>query len=213
MIDFDKYDSFFFDCDGVILDSNKIKTEAFYDIALPYGENIAKDFVEYHKANGGVSRFEKCRYLIEDLVGQSGNQESIDDAVQRFAVLVKERLIKSAEVEGVTQLLQKLKGKRVYVISGGKQEELREVFEIRGLSRFFTAIYGSPSTKYEIIEALKKSEVFQSPIFFGDSKIDYEVASHYQMDFVFIYGVSEFRGWKQYFDNKKVTILQNFSSN
>jgi len=35
MINIDKYDFFIFDCDGIILDSNKLKSNAFTE-ALPY---------------------------------------------------------------------------------------------------------------------------------------------------------------------------------
>ena len=59
LIDINKYDCFIFDCDGVILDSNKIKTEAFFSLALPYGKGIAKLLVDYHTQNGGISRYLK----------------------------------------------------------------------------------------------------------------------------------------------------------
>ncbi len=44
---FGKYKSLIFDCDGVVLNSNKAKTEAFYKAALPYGEQAASALVEY----------------------------------------------------------------------------------------------------------------------------------------------------------------------
>ena len=47
----------FFDCDGVILNSNKVKTNAFYKIALEYGDESAKKLVNYHIKNGGISRY------------------------------------------------------------------------------------------------------------------------------------------------------------
>ena len=36
------YASLVFDCDGVVLNSNKVKTEAFYQAVLPYGEAAAR---------------------------------------------------------------------------------------------------------------------------------------------------------------------------
>lgn len=32
-----KYKTWLIDCDGVILDSNRLKTEVFYDVAIQYG--------------------------------------------------------------------------------------------------------------------------------------------------------------------------------
>lgn len=42
------YTTLVFDCDGVVLDSNKVKTEAFYQATLPYGEAAAQAMVDYH---------------------------------------------------------------------------------------------------------------------------------------------------------------------
>lgn len=48
------YRSMIFDCDGVVLNSNKVKTDAFYQASWPYGEAAAQAMVDYHVANGGV---------------------------------------------------------------------------------------------------------------------------------------------------------------
>ena len=45
----------FWDFDGVIADSVNVKTDAFYELYLPYGKNIAEKVKEYHLANGGFS--------------------------------------------------------------------------------------------------------------------------------------------------------------
>ncbi len=51
------YSTLIFDCDGVILDSNRVKTAAFFSAASPYGELVAAKLVEHHVAHGGVSRY------------------------------------------------------------------------------------------------------------------------------------------------------------
>ena len=55
------YTHLFFDCDGVILNSNSIKTKTFYDVAFRYGHNNAEELVKFHIANGGVSRYAKFK--------------------------------------------------------------------------------------------------------------------------------------------------------
>ena len=45
------YDTFIFDCDGVILNSNKIKTKAFYDTAKIFGDKSALALKNYHLLN------------------------------------------------------------------------------------------------------------------------------------------------------------------
>ena len=47
----------FWDFDGVIADSVNVKTDAFYEMYLPYGKHIADKVRQYHLNNGGVSRY------------------------------------------------------------------------------------------------------------------------------------------------------------
>ncbi|MDX1757946.1 MAG: HAD family hydrolase, partial [Marinobacter sp.] len=66
-----RYASWVFDCDGVILNSNRVKTEAFYQAALPYGESAARALVEYHVNNGGISRYAKFERFLTTILGQA----------------------------------------------------------------------------------------------------------------------------------------------
>ena len=44
-----KYNTIVFDCDGVILNSNAIKTEAFRNILSNYDLKAVDEFIDYHK--------------------------------------------------------------------------------------------------------------------------------------------------------------------
>jgi beta-phosphoglucomutase-like phosphatase (HAD superfamily) len=49
--------SLIFDCDGVILNSNKVKKTAYYKVAFSYyGDRLANLLVEYLKENTGKPR-------------------------------------------------------------------------------------------------------------------------------------------------------------
>ena len=61
-----------FDFDGVILDSNDVKTEAFYEMYIQYGESIAKKVVNHHKKNGGISRFQKFKLYHKKFLNIGG---------------------------------------------------------------------------------------------------------------------------------------------
>jgi phosphoglycolate phosphatase-like HAD superfamily hydrolase len=101
-----------------------------------------------------------------------------------------------------------------YVISGGNQDEVRDVFRVKGLERYFTGIFGSPEDKITIIHDKLKSKDIQLPaIFIGDSRYDYEVAVENNFAFVFMSQYSEFKEWKKFFSDKKdVMIIKNLSS-
>ena len=66
---FNSYNQIYFDCDGVILNSNSIKSISFYDtVSKFFGEQIAVEFVEYHRSNGGISRYSKFEYLLNSII-------------------------------------------------------------------------------------------------------------------------------------------------
>ena len=50
-----RFKNIFFDFDGVIAESVRAKTDAFMEMYLPYGKEVAKQVLEFHINNGGVS--------------------------------------------------------------------------------------------------------------------------------------------------------------
>ena len=205
------YRAWLFDCDGVILDSNNVKTNAFYELARPFGVEVADAFVSYHKATGGVSRFVKVRHLFETLLGRVQCEADVAAGLVRFGQLVTDGLQSCAMVPGVEELLDRLtldvfRG----VISGGLESEVQQVLASRGLTSRFDAIRGSPATKDDIFGDLAKEGVLSGgAIFFGDSRYDYEVAERFGVDMVFVSGVSEFEGWGAYFKGRPVRVVED----
>ena len=65
------YKTFIFDCDGVILNSNHIKTKAFWDSVIDYGEDEACQLVAFHKSRGGISRYKKFEHFIDNILSHS----------------------------------------------------------------------------------------------------------------------------------------------
>jgi phosphoglycolate phosphatase-like HAD superfamily hydrolase len=194
------YRSLFFDCDGVVLNSNKIKTAAFYKAALPYGEISAQRLVDYHIANGGVSRYQKFNFLLEEIVTFDRPGPSLDELLNVYATEVRQGLLECEIAEGLVELREKTATADWFIVSGGDQCELREVFDARGLSSFFNGgIYGSPATKDEILSRLLDSNVPDfTGLFLGDSKYDYESAARANLDFVFINHWTEVEDWQQW---------------
>jgi phosphoglycolate phosphatase-like HAD superfamily hydrolase len=73
------YRTFIFDCDGVLLDSNHVKTKAFYTAGLPYGEDAARHLVDYHCRNGGVSRYQNFDYFLRNIVGLVDEGDALNE--------------------------------------------------------------------------------------------------------------------------------------
>ena len=52
-----------FDFDGVICDSNSVKTNAFLELYKDLDQNKLSFVKRYHIHNGGISRYEKIKYF------------------------------------------------------------------------------------------------------------------------------------------------------
>lgn len=197
------YATLVFDCDGVVLDSNKIKTDAFYQASLPYGQAAAEAMVEYHVANGGVSRYKKFAYFLKQIApAQTTSLLDLDleAMLQAYASHVREGLLNCEIAPGLEALRKKTPGARWLIVSGGDQTELRDVFAQRGIAEWFDGnIFGSPDTKDEILARELASGNIQHPaLFLGDSKYDYQAASTAGLDFVFLSNWSEVDQWNEW---------------
>ena len=206
------YASLVFDCDGVILNSNRVKTDAFYQAALPYGEAAAQAMVDYHVANGGVSRYLKFAHFLEQLVpeyaaGRSG--PNLDELLEHYANAVLEGLLSCEVAPGLEQLRERTPSTRWLIVSGGDQAELRHVFAQRGLTELFDGgIYGSPDTKDEILaRELANGNITGRALFIGDSRYDHVASSAAGLDFVFVSQWSEFSDWQTYSRKHQIKVV------
>ncbi len=199
-LDLHKYRSVVFDCDGVILNSNSLKTEAFYLAAKPYGESAATQLVEYHVRHGGVSRYEKFRYFLDSIVKAPVTPELLAGLLDAFAYEVRKGLMHCELAAGLVELRQRLHCATWSVVSGGDQQELRDVFKARKIDSLFDAgIFGSPDRKAVILNREIASGKIQHPaVFFGDSRLDHEAAKEAGLEFCFVSEWTEFQGWRRY---------------
>jgi beta-phosphoglucomutase-like phosphatase (HAD superfamily) len=212
---FEKYKSFVFDCDGVILDSNSIKTEAFRKALADEPGKLVDEFIQYHKDNGGVSRYIKLQYYFDEIKKQQDSEQALANALTRYAEIVREDLLKASMIEGIEGFLYTCqKNKRpCFVNSGGDQQELREVFSERGLDHFFSMIFGSPASKKENLEKMLIKEMLPEPVlFFGDAYSDYLAAKAYEIDFVYVSGKSEWTEGCAFSLRNGITVIDNFNS-
>ena len=209
--DFAKYRCWVFDCDGVLLDSNAVKTQAFYDVALPFGTAAADALVAFHVEHGGISRFVKFQHLFTGILQRAPEAGELDTVIDQFSKAAKARMLECAEAPRLHDVLEAVAATGpVYVVSGSMQSELREVFAQRGLDKHFTAIFGSPDTKDMIVQRERANDAMPGPaLFIGDARYDFEVADRFGLDFAFAHAWSEFSGWQTYFQDKPVPIIQS----
>ncbi len=178
--------NFIFDFDGVILDSLETKTEAFYQMYLPYSKEIALKVKKYHLQNGGVSRFEKFKYWHKKYLGTLLNENEILKLSNNFSKLVLQNVINSDEVNGAFNFIKKYSSKyNFFIITGTPQNEINIIIEKIKLQNYFKEVLGSPKNKIEWCNYLlnKFDLVSSETIFLGDALSDYEAAKHNDFHF------------------------------
>ena len=189
-----------FDCDGVLLDSNELKSEMMGSaLGDEPAEHIAA-FVAYHRATGGVSRYVKYRHYFTEMYPRDNCEKEIEAAINRYAALVREGLLNCATLPGVSALLNRLAAAGIpcFINSGGDEEELREVMTARGMAQRFTAIFGSPATKSENLGRIAAITNGMPALFIGDAKSDLDAAEADGLDFLFVSGISEWEDGPDY---------------
>lgn len=210
----ESYAAFVFDCDGVVLDSNRIKSNAFRVAALPWGETAATELVRYHVAHGGVSRYAKLAYFLTDIAPHFAEREDgpgFDEMLATYASEVGQGLMGCAISPGLHQLRKATPGVRWLIVSGGDQRELRDLFAARGLAELFDGgIFGSPDAKDAILDRERSRGNLPLPaVFFGDSLYDYAAATRAGLDFVFVSDWSEVEDWPRFtYEHRLVHIRQ-----
>jgi phosphoglycolate phosphatase-like HAD superfamily hydrolase len=207
-VDLAQYQTLVFDCDGVILNSNKIKTQAFYEVAKVYGHEPAQKLKEHHVKNGGISRYQKFEYLLTNILQKTVNKKEIEELLSNFSKEVNKALLVCEVAKGIKELRDKTRNTKWLIVSGGDQSELREIFKQRKLDGYFDGgIFGSPDDKVTILEnEIKKRNIIGKSLFLGDSMYDYKAARTVQMDFIFLSRWTEMSEWNFFLNNSHLAI-------
>lgn len=165
-----------FDFDGVILESVKVKTDAFKELFRDYPQH-QEAIVAYHENNLGISRYHKFAWIYQELLGTMLSPSEEKRLGQQFSDIVLEKLLACPFVPGTIELLEELKRLRIpaFIASGTPQGELEWLVQRRGLASYFQEVWGSPAEKPEIIERLiAQYELDRNHLYFiGDGLSDY----------------------------------------
>ena len=176
----------FFDFDGVIAESVSAKTDAFEEMYLPYGKEIASKVVEYHKLHGGVSRYEKFKYFHKEFLNEIIDESKVNELANQFSNIVLDKVINSDEVLGANYFIEKYHTKfKFWIITGTPTTEIELIVEKRNLNNFFIGLHGSPNNKrYWTENLIKKHKLIRDEIIFlGDATTDMDAADYSKTHF------------------------------
>ena len=185
----------FFDCDGVLIDSVGVKTEAFRILFAPYGERILEQVLELNRLHGGISRVDKIQHSHTHFIGKPLSDSELKDWGQRYSDLVFDQVVKVPWIQGAEEFLSEMHGQcPIFVISGTPEQELKRVIRARKMDHYFNEILGSPIRKPEHIRNLLAQYRLNpsSCVFIGDAFTDYNAAKETGLHFIGIQGDIEF---------------------
>ena len=182
-----KAKTIFWDFDGVIKDSVSVKSDAFEELFLPFGSDVAKKIRMHHEDNGGMSRYDKLPIYL-NLAGEKNSTDSISKYEKQFSKLVMNRVINSPWVEGVLEYIKtNYKAQKFFLITATPQKEIEEILKKLQISKYFKKVIGSPTNKKDAIKIILSNENINldDSIMIGDSCSDYEAAKENNVFFVF----------------------------
>lgn len=199
-----------FDFDGVIMDSNPIRTNGFREIFRDFPESQVEELIRYHELNGGIPRFDKIRYFYREILGENISEDMVQEYAGKFSQIMKRELVKGKYLIGET--LEFIRSHRekysIHIVSGSEERELQWICGRHGIDKYFISINGSPTLKpqrvREVMErhCCKKAET----VMIGDSINDYEAASENGIKF-FGYNNEEMRKYS----DRYIESFDNFS--
>ena len=184
-----------FDCDGVLIDSNRLKISLFRE-TLERAGFAAPDierFAAFQAASFGMSRYR----LFDALLGWDLSHRPAvarDDLVATYAGLLRDKYVAVLPTPGMQEVVASLEVDcDLYVVSGSDQSELREVLRERGEADPFRMILGSPATKEAnlrlVLDDVRRRHGMAEPariVFVGDAEADFRAAEAHGLRFVYM---------------------------
>ena len=181
----------FLDFDGVILESNEAKADAYRELFKDYPDRV-EEIVALYRAHAGLPRTVTLRQVVGEILSEVVTDEGIEHLRKGLAAQVARQVKECTEVDGLRKLLQAFSD-RCYVVSGAPEEEVRSALEERGLERLFVGIYGAPRLKFDVLrEVLSRTGVAPAEtVYVGDSINDFRAATRAGVPFVARIGMHE----------------------
>ena len=167
------------DFDGVVIESNALKNEAFAKIFGRFPD-YAAEMLRFHTDNISLSRFSKFDYLLE-LLGRKHDQLLREDIATDFSKTMMEGMVTVPLVTGALNFLNTITAQLpIYLASVTPETELRYILDQRNLAKWFTGIYGCPpwTKPAAISDVLQRESLTASDaLLIGDSAGDQAAAT------------------------------------
>ena len=174
-----------FDFDGVLADTPRVKTRAYYDIFATFeGSGSIVDETLSLPETG--DRFVKIRRIVGELIEQEIMKTSagVDDPVSfyadRYNDICEEYASTCREIPGAAIALESLSTRYpLYINSATPLEPLTRILRRRGWMAYINTVFGSSGSKAEVLGTILKRERIEAGdlLYIGDQESD-QVSAH-----------------------------------
>lgn len=168
----------FFDVDGVLIDSMDIKAEAFAG-AFADRPDLRDAIFALHHANGGVTRSAKIALIFRNLLKVEPTPGDIDERVAAFSDAVVTQVVAAPAIEGADDAVAHWSGlTELHAVSATPDDELKRIFDSRGMTELFATVQGCPPAKADLVDAtiVQRGLDRARCVLVGDSREDHAAA-------------------------------------
>jgi len=174
-----------FDFDGVLVDSNAVKRQAYFDIFSSLGSQAVPAVAEVLDGDVDGDRFQLIRQILtrlradEVLVSAGALDALVTAYAERYNDICEEHAATCPEVRGASAAIARLaESHPLYICSATPEAPLRRIVERRGWSRFFRGVLGRPRSKAENLRVIMEREGVEGPdvMVVGDGRRDLDAA-------------------------------------
>lgn len=195
-----------FDFDGVILNSNYVKTKTFYNLFKSYGKKIANNAVKYHLNYMGVPRQKKFKYIYKNFLKKKISKKILDNLDFEFRKKSLKKIYQLNVSKPLNNFIRKnYRNYNLYISTGAPKNEIVDLLKRKKIFKKFKKVYGPPTKKYQHINLIRKSKKGDI-IFIGDSLEDYRAAKKSKIKFI----LKKHKENINIFKDKKVIQISNF---
>lgn len=175
------------DFDGVILDSMDVRERGFREVLSDYPEDKVEALIKFHRKNGGLSRYVKFRYFLNEVLAQGDDDSQVQEWARAYSRIMRKYLTGKDRLIGevVHFIKTHYTGFRMHVVSGSDEKELQYLCKELGIARFFHSIEGSPTPKPTLVKNILRINGYsrEETCLVGDSINDYDAAEDNGIDF------------------------------
>ena len=127
-----------------------------------------------------MSRYIKIAYFYEKILKEKISKNKISRYSNLFSKIMRKDLVNKNILikDSINFIIKNYKTYNFSIVSASDQKELRYICEKLEIHKYFKFIYGSPTTKIELIKRLMLKERYEKNVtcLIGDSINDHEAA-------------------------------------